>query len=103
MADELLDMAGGNRRSADLLRRNLTDLADSDNGKLGEMAQAVLEGASLRELALSDTYGAEIGPAFGAFWDHYRAMSSEDRAELERRGADALRGDNEGAAGPRSG
>ena len=68
MTDEILDMVGGNSRLAHAVR---------------EMASAVLDGASLRELALGETYGREIGSAFDAFWDHYQSMSDVERADLE--------------------
>ncbi|OJF12582.1 hypothetical protein [Couchioplanes caeruleus] len=83
MADELFEMAHGNPKLARALHENLQTLADHGNEKLREMAGAVLDGGSLRELALSDTYGEEIGSAFDTFWHRYQAMPSEERAELD--------------------
>jgi hypothetical protein len=83
MPDQLLDLAHGDPRLAEALRRMLTELAQHGTEKLREMSRAVLDGASLRALALSDTYGEEIGDAFGRFWTSYQDMSAEQRAELE--------------------
>ena len=83
MTDEILDMVGGNSRLAHAARENLRALAGNGSEKVREMASAVLDGASLRELALGETYGREIGSAFDAFWDHYQSMSDVERADLE--------------------
>ena len=96
MTDEFLEMADGNRRLADSLYRSLAELADSKNEKLREMAKAVLnDGASVRELALSDTYGEELGSAFSGFWDRYQSMSDAERAELAELGERQLYSDDQ--------
>lgn len=83
MSDEILDMAGGNNRLAHALVESLRILADGGSEKLRELACAVLGGASLRDLALSEAYGEEIGAAFDCFWNRYTSMTGEERVELE--------------------
>ena len=84
MADQLLDLAGGNHRLADVLRQHLEHLAEHGDDMLREMASAVLhDDAPLRELALSDAYGTALGQAFNRFWDHYQTFSAEERQELD--------------------
>lgn len=83
MPDALLDIAGGDPARAAVLRRQLELLADRGDEKLREMAHAVLhDGAPLRDLALSEAYGNELGAAFDHFWIRYQAMTSDEQAEL---------------------
>jgi hypothetical protein len=84
MADDLLDIARGDQRLAGILRKHLAQLADNGNDKLREMARAVLnDGLPLRDLALSSTYGDELGTAFDSFWTKYQSMSPDEQIELQ--------------------
>ena len=86
MPDHLLDLAHRDPRLARALQQLLTELSENGSDKLREMARAALDGASLRELALSETYGNEISDAFDHFWTSYQQMSPDERAELEEQG-----------------
>jgi hypothetical protein len=84
VADDLLDIARGDQRLADMLRKHLAQLADNGNDKLREMARSVLnDGHPLRDLALSATYGDELGAAFDTFWTKYQSMSPDEQTELQ--------------------
>jgi hypothetical protein len=90
MSDEILDIAHGNPRLAQAVRRLLHELADHDSEKVREMAREVIDGASLRQMAATSIYGDDIGTAIGAFWHTYQQMSPEQRAELEDAGREYL-------------
>ena len=78
--DTLYQVAGDDPRIAKFLRTSLTRLADGPDGPLREMAGAVLRGdLDLRQAALSDAYGAELGTAFHRFWSDYQGMEPADR------------------------
>ncbi|MEV4536252.1 hypothetical protein AB0J82_20905 [Asanoa sp. NPDC049518] len=81
---DLSDIAGGDPRRSRALRECLELLANSDNELLREMARTVLDGdMTLREIAASQVYGAELAGSFGTFWSHYEEMTPEERAALE--------------------
>jgi hypothetical protein len=49
------------------------------------MAEGVLHGqVDLREGAMSDAYGDELGSAMGRFEAYYEALDAEERGELVR-------------------
>lgn len=80
MNDELLDIASGNPRLAAFLHQALNHMADGNNDLLREMSNAVLhDGASLRGLAASETYGAALGDAFGRAWEERESLAEEHR------------------------
>jgi hypothetical protein len=83
MHDSVYEIAGNDPRIAKALRASLTKLADGPDGPLREMAEGVLGGGlDLRQAAMSDVYGHELGSAFGAFWSTYETMDKTQRAEL---------------------
>ncbi|MGA5304602.1 hypothetical protein ACPCHT_32155 [Nucisporomicrobium flavum] len=83
MHDSVYDLAGDDPRMAKLLRASLTKLADGPDGPLREMAQGVLAGdVDLRQAAMSDAYGDELGAAFGQFWTRWEQLDDEERAQL---------------------
>jgi hypothetical protein len=86
MRDDILDVAQGDARLAARIREMLGALADGENEMLREMARGVLDGAPLRDSALSDAYGEELGSAFGTFWTKYCDMSPSECADLEELG-----------------
>ncbi|HEX8347722.1 MAG TPA: hypothetical protein VF657_23760 [Actinoplanes sp.] len=87
MADDLLDLAGGNHRLASVLRGQLATLSSGPDAVLREMADAVLKGElAVRDATHSDIYGSAIGVAFGTFWTAYQAMTPEARTELAEPG-----------------
>lgn len=90
MADELLDIAHGNPRLAAELEKMLHTLARNGSDLMREMAQGVLDGGSLRQAAVSSTYGDEVTAAFSQFWDKYQSLSAEERIELETAGRELL-------------
>ncbi|MEU7905887.1 hypothetical protein [Actinoplanes sp. NPDC049118] len=91
MADEILDIAHGNRRLAAEIERTLAELAKNGSEVMREMATAVLKGEiSLREVASSSTYGDEVAAGLDKFWKQYQAMSPEERTELEETGRESL-------------
>ena len=91
MNDELLDIADGNRRLAGFLEQALTRMADGKNDLQREMARAVLhDGASLRELAASETYGIELRNAFGRAWENRELLSADEREAREAEATDIL-------------
>jgi hypothetical protein len=88
MTDSIRDVARDPRK-AKLLRASLQRLADGPDGLLKEMAESVLRGeVSLREAALSNVYGPELGAAFSRFSTYYDKL---DEAERERLVATAER------------
>jgi hypothetical protein len=85
MHDSVYELAGDDPRMAKLLRASLTKLAAGADGPLREMAEGVLSGhVDLRQAAMSDTYGDELGSAFGRFWSHYEQLDQRERDELVR-------------------
>jgi len=86
MHESVYDVAGDDPRLAKLLRVTLTELAEGPRGPLREMAEAVLEGQQdLREAAMSDAYGTELGTAFERFWSHYETLDEQERRDLVTR------------------
>jgi hypothetical protein len=84
--DSVYDIAGDDPRIAMLLRRSLTKLAAGPDGPLKEMAEGILDGhLDLRHAAMSDTYGDQLGAAFGRFWSHYQDLDPADRDQLVAR------------------
>lgn len=66
-----------------LLRASLQELADGPDGLLKEMAEGVLRGeVDLREAAMSDSYGPELGKAFDRFATYYTDLDQAERDEL---------------------
>jgi hypothetical protein len=83
MHQSAYDVAGDDPRMAKLLRASLTKLANGPDGPLKEMADGVLSGQlDLREAAMSDAYGEELGVAFGRFQTYFDALDEEERQEL---------------------
>jgi hypothetical protein len=80
MHDSAYDIAGTDPRKAKLLRASLQKLADGPDGLLKEMAEGVLRGEiDLRQAAMSDTYGPELGNAFDRFATYYTALDQSQR------------------------
>jgi hypothetical protein len=91
MHDSVYEMAGDDPRLAKLLRASLTKLAAGPDGLLKELAEGVLSGhVDLRQAAMSDTYGDELGSAFGRFWSHYEQLDQQERDELVQQTAEQL-------------
>ncbi len=91
MSDDLADVAGHDPRRERGLRSYLEQLSESRNDTLREMACAVLTGElSLRRVALSDAYSAELGEAFDTFWARYQCMNAHERDQLTTLGKDHL-------------
>jgi hypothetical protein len=90
VSDEILDIAHGDPRLAQAVRRLLDELAHHGSEKVREMARDVLDGASLRQMAASSVYGDDVGTAIGTFWHTYQQMTPEQRAELEDAGREYL-------------
>jgi hypothetical protein len=83
MHDSAYDIAGGDPRKAKLLRASLQKLADGPDGLLKEMAEGVLRGEmDLRQAAMSDAYGPELGSAFDRFATYYVALDQAERDQL---------------------
>jgi hypothetical protein len=101
MQDSVYELAGDDSRLAKLLRASLTKLAAGPDGLLKEMAEGVLTGhVDLRQAAMSDAYGDELGSAFGRFWSHYEQLDQQERDELVRQAEQQL---DELLDGPRPG
>src|SRR5690349_7756405 len=83
MHDSAYDVAGGDPRKAKLLRVSLQKLADGPDGVLKEMAEGVLrDEVDLREAAMSDAYGPELGTAFDQFSTYYTELDRQQRDQL---------------------
>ena len=83
MHDSAYDLAGGDPRKTKLLRGSLQKLADGPDGVLKEMAEGVLRGdLDLREAAMSDVYGPDLGAAFDRFSTYYTELDQEERDQL---------------------
>jgi hypothetical protein len=83
MHDSADDLAGGDPRKAKLLRVSLQKLADGPDGALKEMAEGVLRGElDIRDAAMSDAYGPELGAAFDRFTNYYTELDQEERDQL---------------------
>jgi hypothetical protein len=86
MHDSAYEIAGDDPRMAKVLRASLQKLADGPDGLLKEMAEGVLRGeVDLRQAAMSDAYGQELGDAFDRFSTYYTDL---DQAERDRLVAD---------------
>ncbi|GAA1805623.1 hypothetical protein HC028_03390 [Planosporangium flavigriseum] len=91
MHDSVYELVGDDPRLAKLLRASLSKLADGPEGPLREMAEGVLSGhVDLRQAAMSDAYGDELGAAFGRFWSHYEQLDQRERDELVRQAGQQL-------------
>jgi hypothetical protein len=89
--DSAYEVAGNDARIAKMLRATLTRMAEGPDGSLKEMAVGVLSGKiDLRQAAMSDAYGAELGRAFGTFWTHYQELDDDERRELTEKGQQQL-------------
>lgn len=83
MHDSAYEIAGHDPRIAKVLRLSLTKLAQGPEGPLKEMAEGVLDGhVDLRQAAMSDAYGDELGSAMQRFETHYEALDPDERTEL---------------------
>lgn len=83
MHDSVYDLAGSDPRKAKLLRASLQQLADGPDGVLKEMAEGVLRGeVDLRQAAMSDAYGPELGAAFDRFSTYYTELDQDERDQL---------------------
>jgi hypothetical protein len=70
-------------RKAKLLRASLQKLAGGPDGLLKEMADGVLRGElDLREAAMSNVYGPELGAAFDKFSTYYIDLDQQERDQL---------------------
>ena len=77
------DVAGSDPRKSELLRKSLEKLAGGLDGVLKEMAEGVLRGElNLREAAMSDVYGAELGVVFDQFAAYYAKLDQQERDHL---------------------
>ncbi len=85
MRDHILDLAHGNPRVADALRESLDILKRRGSEALSEMARDALEGAPLRQMALSSAYGDGLGAGFASFWKKYQDMQPEERTEFNEK------------------
>jgi hypothetical protein len=89
--DSAYEIAGDDPRLAKLLRMSLSKLAAGADGPLREMAEGVLSGhVDLRDAAMSEAYGDELGSAFERFWSHYEQLDEQDRDELVRQTQEQL-------------
>ena len=80
MPESLSEVAGHDPRRIHNLYSCLKTLAQGPAERLREMAHAVLKGElSLRDAALSDTYGTCLGQAFEGFWVWYQDLGPEER------------------------
>lgn len=83
MHDSVYDLAGDDPRIAKSLRASLTKLAEGPDGLLKEMAEGVLHGEiDLRQAALSEAYGNEIGVALDKFTVYYDTLDQDERNAL---------------------
>jgi hypothetical protein len=83
MHDSVYDIAGDDPRKAKLLRASLQQLADGPDGALKEMAEGVLRGeVDLRQAAMSDAYGPQLGAAFDRFSTYYSELGQAECDEL---------------------
>jgi hypothetical protein len=83
MHDSVYEIAGDDPRMAKLLRAGLTKLAAGPDGPLKEMADGVLAGqVDLRQAAMSDAYGTELGAALDTFSSHYDQLDQDERDQL---------------------
>jgi hypothetical protein len=83
MHDSAYDIAGGDPRKAKLLRVSLQKLADGPDGVLKEMAEGVLRSElDLRDAAMSEVYGPELGTAFDQFSTYYTELDQQQRDQL---------------------
>jgi hypothetical protein len=81
---DLTDIAGDDPRRLRALRDSLSQLAESPQPELRELAQAVLNGeVTLRSAALSSAYAHPLDDAFGSFWTYYNQLTPDERSELE--------------------
>jgi hypothetical protein len=83
VADEYLDIANGDVRIANALRRIILNLAENGTGMLQEMARDVVNGGSLRAALFSGVYAEELDGPFRNFWSAYQDMSVDEREELQ--------------------
>lgn len=84
--DDPDDITGGDQKRNQALRRVLDQLARSNNPLLREMAIAVQDGQlTLRQAAISTTYGAELAAPFQTFWTAYQEMTPDEREDLASR------------------
>jgi hypothetical protein len=90
MADEYLDIAHGDTRLANALRRIIVGLADDGTEILREMARDILDGGSLRAAFFSGVYAEEIEAPFRRFWTTSQDMSAEEREQLRTRAREYL-------------
>jgi hypothetical protein len=91
MHDSVYEIAGDDPRMAKLLRASLAKLAAGPEGPLREMAEGVLNGeVDLRQAAMSDAYGDELGAAFGRFWSRYEQLDQRERDDLVRQTEEQL-------------
>ena len=83
MHDSVYDLTHGDPRLAKALKASLTKLADGPDSPLKEMAEGVLTGhVDLRQAAMSDAYGDDIGAAFNTFQTHYDHLDQAERDHL---------------------
>lgn len=83
MHDSVYDIAGDDSRIAKLLRVSLTKLADGPDGPLKELAEGVLSGhVDIRQAAMSDACGDELGAAFDRFSSYYEQLDQDERVAL---------------------
>ncbi|GAA2548059.1 hypothetical protein GCM10010435_16760 [Winogradskya consettensis] len=83
MHDSVYDLAGDDPRLAKVLRASLRKLADGPDGPLKEMAEGVLnDQIDLRQAAMSQAYGDEIGAAFNEFAGYFTKLDPEERDRI---------------------
>lgn len=74
----------GNPQVTRFVGECLERFADGDNVLLREMSEEVLQGRStLRQIAMTNVYGNELGAAFEQFTDYYRNASQAERDRAE--------------------